>query len=585
MKTTFKTIVLLLGIFIFSTTFTSCKETGGDNPPTPPQSDFSENFGNSVDRDFMGKIMDSSHNPISGATVQIGSDSATTDDNGIFIIEGATVYQRFAYIEVTKSGYLKGSRSLVPTDAMNQVSIILLDENTVGSVSSGQDGEVNLPNGTSVKFDGAFKDENGNAYSGTVSVMMQHLDPSDPDINLKMPGMLYAQNANNNERILETYGMLNVELRGSGGEKLNIADGHTATIEIPVDPTQTNAPSTIPLWHFNEEIGVWVEDSQADLVGGKYIGQVSHFSWWNCDAQFPTVNLCMQITDGTNPVYGIKVELWRANATYPNAGWSDGNGEICGLIPANETLTMKVIDPCGNLISTTSIGPFSSDTNLGTITISALQTSTITGTLLDCNNNMVTDGYVILKYGTYNELTYTVTNGTFTFTTLSCVANGSFTLEGLDNNSFQTTGEVSYTFITPATNVGNLIACNAIIEYITYQIDNDSPVVIISNLNASYYSSGNNYSINGGSDNNSNGWLYIGVEATAGTYTYGTNLSMEISTADLDYNQPINISATVNTNPIANIGDYIDIAFGGTYTDTQGNVRNITGVVHVKRDN
>ncbi len=582
MKTTIKTLILLAGIFFFFTTFTSCRERVEDNPPNQQQNDFSENFGNEINSNFMGKIMDSSHNPISGATVQIGSDYATTDDNGIFTIEDATVYERFAYVKVEKIGYLKGSRSLVPTNGMNQVSIILLPENIVGTVNSDQDSEVNLPNGTTVKFDGAFKDENGNIYSGSVTVMMQHLDPSDPDINLKMPGMLYAQNANNNESALETYGMLNVELRGSGGEKLNIANDHTATIEIPVDPSQTNAPNTIPLWHFDEETGVWVEDGQADLIGGKYIGQVSHFSWWNCDAQFPTVTLCMQITDGTNPVYGVKVELWRANATYPSVGWSNGNGEICGLIPANESLTMKIIDPCGTLISATNIGPFAVDTTLPTVTIPALQTSTITGTLVDCNNNVVTNGYVILRYGTYNELTYTVTNGSFIFTTLSCAANGNFTLEGLDNNGFQTTGVVNFTFTNPITNIGNLVACNAITEYITYQIDNDSPIVLVTNISGNYYSQYNTYSVNG---NLNNDFIYISVKADAGTYNYGNNYTMEISPSNLDYNQPVNLTATVNTNPLAQTGDYIDINFGGTYTDGQGVVRSLIGVAHVLRDN
>jgi hypothetical protein len=586
MKTSIKKMTLFFGIILVFTLFvTSCKETNGDNPPSQQENDFSDNFGNEVSRDFMGKIMDTSHNPVSGVTVVIGSESTTTDDNGVFVLTDVSVYERFAYVEVTKSGYLKGSRSLAPTDAMNQVKIILLDENVVGSVSSGSDSEVNLPNGAKVKFDGAFKDENGNAYSGSVTVLMQHLDPSDPDISLKMPGMLYAQNSDNNEKALETYGMLNVELRGSGGEKLNIAEGHTATIELPVDPAQTNAPSTIPLWHFDEDKGYWIEDGQADLIGGKYIGEVSHFSWWNCDAQFPTVNLCMTITDGTNPVYGVKVELWRANATYPRSGWSNGNGEICGLIPANETLTMKVIDPCGNLISTSTIGPFSTDTNLGTITIPASQTSVISGTLLDCNNDPVTDGYVILhilnnsnQY--YDELIYTVTNGSFQFSTLSCNNTNNFTLEGLDNSSFQTTGVVSYTFNSTTVNVGNLIACNGISEYITYQIDNDPPIVLVTNIHGNLY--GSNYSVNASLNND---FIYISCVAAPGTYNYGNDFSMEISPANLDYNQPVNLTATVNTNPIANVGDYIDITFGGTYTDTQGVVRTLTGIAHVIRDN
>jgi protocatechuate 3,4-dioxygenase beta subunit len=587
MKTSFKTVqLMLMVILVFTLTLTSCKKDD-DNPDPVENNDFSDNFGNEVNRDFMGRIIDTSHNPVSGAAVRIGSESTTTDDNGIFIMEDVSVFERFAYVEVEKSGYLKGSRSLVPTDGMNQVSIMLLDENIVGTVPSGADGEVNLPNGTTVKFDGAFKDENGNAYTGNVTVMMQHLDPSDDEITLKMPGMLYAQDSDNNEKVLETYGMINVELRGSGGEKLNIADGHTATIELPVDPAQTNAPNSIPLWHFDEEKGYWIEDGTADLIGGKYIGQVSHFSWWNCDAPFPTVNLCMTIEDTNgNPVYGVVVELWMSNATYPRTGWSNGNGEICGLIPANETLTMEIIDPCGAPISTSTIGPFSADTNLGVITIPAAQTVVVTGTLLDCNNNPVTDGYVVLESGSYANnnyinLSYTVTNGSFTFTTFPCNTLTSFTLEGIDNTGFQTTGEVSYTFTPPTTNIGNLIACSTIDEYITYQIDNDPAVTFITNISANYYAP--NYSINA-SENGQQSYFYIGVNAPFGTYSYGSDLSMEFN--NIDYSQPINITATVSTDPLANVGEYIDINFSGTFTeDNSGNVRSITGVVHVLRDN
>ncbi len=601
MKTIIKSVPFLLGILMaFTLTFTSCREKDDDNPPQEEQQqgNFSDNFGNEVTRSFMGKIMDTSHNPVSGADVRIGSESTTTDDNGVFILEDVSVHERFAYIEVEKTGFLKGSRTVVPTNSMNQISIMLLNENIVGTVPSGANGEVNLPNGAKVIFDGAFKDLNGNTYSGTVTVMMQHLDPSDPEIALKMPGSLYAQNADNEERVLETYGMLNVELRGSSGEILNLADGHTATIELPVDPAQTNAPNTIPLWHFDEQKGYWIEDGNADLIGGKYIGEVSHFSWWNCDAQFPTVNLCMTIEDTNgNPIYGVGVELSMAN-TYPRTCWSNGNGEICGLIPANETLTMEIIDPCGNPISTTTIGPFSSDTDLGVITIPALQTVTVTGTLLDCNNDPVTDGYVILESGSYANqdyiyMNYIVTNGTFSFTTMVCNPLGNFTLEGIDNTGFQTTGVVNYTFTPPTTNIGNLVSCNAISEYVSYQIDND-PIVLVSNINANYYNP--NYSITAG-DSSSN-FIYISINANPGTYTHGSgngggngsgngggNLTMGIMPEQIDYSQPVNITATVNTNPLANVGDYIDITFGGTYTDTSGNIRTINGVAHVIRDN
>jgi len=566
---------LFLSLFVL---FTSCKSDETETP-TPQQTDFSENWGAVVSRDFMGKIVDENDNPLSGVQVEIGSDMTTTDANGIFVINGASVHERFAYITAKKAGYINSSRSMIPTEGINYAEIKALAEELVNLVASGADSEVNLPNGTTIKLDGAFKDENGNAYSGNVNVYMHHLSPSDLDINKTMPGMLYAQNADNEERTLETYGMIHVELRGSGGEKLNIADGHTAEIEFPMDVTQTNAPNVIELWHFDEEKGYWVEDGTATKIGNKYVGEVSHFSWWNCDAQFPTITLCMNLEDtNTNPIYGVIVEFWRSGATYPRTGMSNGNGEICGLVPANETLTMIVKDPCGNQVSTTTIGPFSTNTDYGVVSVPALVTSTVSGTLLDCNSNIVTDGYVSLKYDIYNELIFSVTNGSFTFTTAGCNSLTNFTLEGIDNNGFQTSGIINYTFTAPATNVGNLIACGTIPEYLIYQIDNDPVVSLLTNLSG--YVQGNSVSAGGNSNND---MLYVsGNSIIPGTYNSPNFDIGELN--DRDYNVPTNIQFVLS-NVGTSIGDYIDMTFSGTYTSTTSGVRNITGTVHVKRDN
>lgn len=118
-----------------------------------------------------------------------------------------------------------------------------------------------MSNGTKVVFDGAFQEENGNNYSGSVQVAIFNLLPSDDNISKLMPGMLYAQTETNEQAVLETFGMINVELRGSAGQKLNLKNGHTADITMRIDDSQlATAPNTIPLWHFDEERGYWKEE-------------------------------------------------------------------------------------------------------------------------------------------------------------------------------------------------------------------------------------------------------------------------------------------------------------------------------------
>jgi hypothetical protein len=577
MKTLKKQSVIILSLLIsFVVLFTSCKSDENDNPP-PEENDFSENWGAMVSRDFMGKIVDENDNPLSDVQVEIGNDMTTTDDNGIFIINGATVYERFAYITAKKAGYINMSRAMIPKSGTNYADIKAMAEELVNTVASGADSESTLTDGTTVKLDGEFKDEDGNAYSGNVSVYMHHLSPSDTNIERTMPGMLYAQNTNNEERMLETYGMVNVELRGSGGEKLNIADGHTATIEIPIDASQPNAPNTIELWHFDEEKGYWIEDGIATKIGNKYVGEVSHFSWWNCDAQFPTVDLCMTIEDTNgNPIYGVQVVL-TPNGMNPRYGFSNGNGEICGLIPSNTSLEMEIFDPCGSLISTSNIGPFSSNTDIGVVTIPAAQTSVISGTLLDCNNNPVTDGYVTLNYNNI-ELLYTVTNGSFEFNTTTCVSLTNFTLEGVDFNGFQSSDVMNYTFTPPTTNIGNLLTCNGIPEYITYQVNNNDPITFVNGFSASLYLGG----VSVGSQSNGNYFHMEGDATTPGVYN-SPNFDIGADIAGRDPSVATNIQFVLSN--FGAVGDYIDMTFTGTYTHFNGDVNTITGTIHVLRDN
>ena len=57
---------------------------------------------------------------------------------------------------------------------------------------------------------------------------------------------------------------MNVELHDAAGEKLNLAAGKTAQLTFPVSSSQvSNAPATIPTWHFDTNSGLWMEEGSA----------------------------------------------------------------------------------------------------------------------------------------------------------------------------------------------------------------------------------------------------------------------------------------------------------------------------------
>jgi len=579
---------LLILVLFIPFLFNSCSNDSGidENSVDTPL-----NFGNEVSKSFTGQIVDESNNPLASVAITVGNKIANTDINGIFIINNATVHEKFAFIKAKKTGFLDGSRSLVPTNGMNYARITLLSGTIVGTVNSGASGSVSLGNGSKVTFDGNFKTETGQPYSGVVSVIMKHLDPSDPSTVDKMPGMLLAANSSGEERVLETFGMMNIELRGSASQKLQLST--TAQIEMPISTSQlASAPATIPLWHFDETLGYWKEEGAATKQGTKYVGTVSHFSWWNCDAQFPTIRLCVTVVNSNGvPLANVKVGIRRASNSYTVNGFTNSQGQVCGLVPANETLTMVVFDSCGNAVSTTSIGPFSADTTLPNLVISntSIQSTLVQGNLLKCDGTNVTNGYVLMRYGNQNLMS-TVTNGAFSFTMLVCSATDTaFRLEGFDYDNLQTTNPINFTFTTPITNVGNITACNSISEFISYRIDSNPVRYIIANITASVgTTSGSNSSgmsisgYNSTTPNTTERLYLFGNTSIPGIYTTSMFSIESVETGSINI-QTVN-AVSFNLSSVGAIGQYIDITFNGTYTNSTGS-HTINGVAHVIRDN
>jgi hypothetical protein len=597
---------LILMLLLSMMMITSCEKDDGNPNGGEPQENipdsFSEYFGNDISRNFLGNVIDTNKNPIEGAIITIGNETATTDSNGVFIINNANVKERFGYIKAEKAGYIHGSRSVVPSNGTNKVTIMLLEETVVGTVSSGSSETVTLGNGSSVNFDGNFIKEDGTAYDGSVNVIMHHLDPTDEDMPQQMPGMLYAENEDGAERMLQTLGMLAVELRGSGGEDLNLAEGSTSEIKIPVDASLMGiAPATIPLWYFDEANGYWKEEGQATLQGNMYVGTVTHFSFWNCDIPAEAVTLCITATDENQEQLN---NLWVSitSATFGTTyGYTNENGEVCGYVPSNESLVLNVYgyEYCDDIpLYTETFGPFTTDSSIFVAVPPSADiiSETVVGVFNTCNGDPVSDGYVQLTYANETFIDQ-VSDGDFEVNVLRCEDNNTFSIRGTDYVNLQTTDSINYTFTTPLTNIGTISACNSITEFIEYSIDDGESVLVFENINANFYEEGGQ-NTNGpsidifGGNNNQDSCFYLYSALNEDDYlgTYD-NLDWTVpNDTGFFIGECLSVSNTdnniiYNLTSLGAVGEYIDINFSGTYLDYNNEPHSITGVVHVLRDN
>lgn len=466
-------LITSLSFLLFTACQREIEDPGGITPPT-----------GGVDDNIMvvagvrGVVVDENSQPVAGATVTSGTNSTTTDRYGVFRFNNINLSKANGYVKVTKTGYFTGSRTFVTTAGRTHtVRIRLLPKTTTGTFAASAGGTVTLGTGGKLVMPAnAVTDASGTAYSGAVNIAMTWIDPTAPNLPEIVVGDLRGITTDGQERGLETFGMLGVEMTGTSGQALKIAAGKTAELTFPVPAAiLANAPATIDLWHFDETKGRWIQEGTATKTGSTYVAQVSHFSFWNCDAPFPLVDLCMTLVNAANtqPLVGVQVRIVRPNNSY-GAGWTDSTGNLCGKVPKNEALVLQVLGQCNNVVYTQNIGPFSSNTNLGTISVNipAANSLTITGTLVNCAGGNVTNGAVAIQTtGSFNY-PVAVSNGTFSLTILRCTTDPvSFSIVGADYTTSQYSLPVSGSGTSGTVNIGTIQACGSATEYIEFNVD------------------------------------------------------------------------------------------------------------------
>lgn len=330
----------------------SCKKTdpvenintGNTNIPSnnynPPAVTFSA--------PVQGFVIDETGNAVSSAEVKTGNKTTKTDVNGYYRIENAPFTGDFCYIKAVKKGFFAGSTTVHGKAGKEfAAELVLVPQNNFVSFPAAQGKTISLQSGAEVKLPAnGFITTTGKAYTGNVNVAVKHIDPMADNFSSIIPGGdLRAFDANNQDVALYSYGMLNVEMRDDAGNLLQLAKGRKATLTMPVAQTMLgNAPATIPLWYFDENKGVWIEEGSATLQGSYYVGTVSHFTAWNCDRPYPPSMVKGKVVDNKdNPIpYAILVIDQRHI-------FADDEGNFTTTAEANSEVFIDVINELNSL--------------------------------------------------------------------------------------------------------------------------------------------------------------------------------------------------------------------------------------------
>ncbi len=592
---TFSSLGILL--LAMALVFNSCKKDREVYDSTP-----SQQFDNSqmTNATFLGQIIREDGTPLSGAMVSTGAHQMTTDADGFFFFSNISTSLNATVIKVESQGYFDAYRTIrvIPNED-NQVRIMIMDLPAAQSFTASTGGVVSIPNGGSINFPtDAIMDANTNqAYTGNVNVFAKWIDPTSSDLGLLMPGALRGIATNGAEQDLTTYGMQAVELRGDAGQELQLATGKRALVHFPIPVGQQGtAPQNVPFWSLNETNGMWVEEGNATRIGNEYIGEASHFSFWNCDYGGAIVNFTCQLVDANNnPLSGAIVKLIpQASTITPRSTMSNSNGSVSGGIPVNTTFNLEYAGQgCPWNAPTTFIQSFSSTTtnvNLGTITVAALTNNpaVINGTVQDCNSAILANAPVKLVFGSTVVMTTTNATGQFSFAANCLSGTTSATVTAYDVTNAVNGSSVVSLVPNTTTNVGTVAACGTLNQFINWSSNDGTTTTNASILegvnNASFFQSYQFSTAITATDSNIVGGQVISFDFNGTQSTTGPHV-MQSYYDHLDVSTTQTLVGTPNvtiTNYQA-VGGWIEGSFIATVTSGTIPSRTVNGSFRILR--
>ena len=245
-------------------------------------------------------ILSANGNALAAAEIVIAGQTFKTDGFGkaaftVQIPKSAT----HVVVVVKKDGFI--SQSLrIEAGQLEQLSANLLNVKQTVSIAKIEDAQVIqsvYQNAQITIPENAFVLPNGQPATGAVTVAFTPWDITAADLNA-MPANGVARDAQGNIVNLISAGMITATFTNAAGQKLQLAAGKTADIQMDLPVASINnqkllVGSSIPMWHFDEAKGLWIEEGVGQVVaslssatGLAVHATVSHFSTWNWDFKF-----------------------------------------------------------------------------------------------------------------------------------------------------------------------------------------------------------------------------------------------------------------------------------------------------------
>lgn len=200
-------------------------------------------------------------------------------------------------------------------------------------------GTVTTDDGLSLSFaPNSLVDELGMLVTGSVDVQYALLNTALS--LLAAPCGLLTEGRDGALVPLVSNGMVSVALSQGG---LEVQPVLPVELSFPVIAALAPACEEFRLFGFDEATGVWTDEGGGEVMDGRFVASVEHFSYWNCDAP-ASGDGCIDVTlewDGS-PVDRQEVGVWLSNGTAASPT-TDALGTFRIPAPEGAVVTLGIV--------------------------------------------------------------------------------------------------------------------------------------------------------------------------------------------------------------------------------------------------
>lgn len=297
--------------------------------------------------------------PLEGVTVSSASKfTCQTDLKGRCSLKAA-LGTGMQVLHFKKEGYLSAASNFEFVDDTPSVTqVMMVPEPADGTDLKVGDGGVVVFDNGSVTFPPNALVSGGGGELEQVSVRVHSLDVTSSDI-LSAPGDFTGTSATQATVLLESFGMLSVEILDGKGLPAKFVKGAGAQVELLVSDSITHPEGTVvPGWHFDDASLRWVQEGDWTVAPWSqdpskmvYTTEVEHFSWWNIDVPMEMTCIAGKVTLCNGyPAAGAEVMAVGQDYNSVLTTFTDQGGEYCVLAKVDSVVNVSATSPDGTTV-------------------------------------------------------------------------------------------------------------------------------------------------------------------------------------------------------------------------------------------